>query len=769
MTPENGRKYVYDFHEGSKDMKDLLGGKGANLAEMTNIGLPVPPGFIITTEGCLSYLGRGRFPDGLMDEVQEHLHRLEGSMGKRLGDPADPLLVSVRSGAKFSMPGMMDTVLNLGLNQGSVAGLAAQSNDERFAWDSYRRFVQMFGKIVLDIPGDRFEEKLDEAKERKGPSAKDTDLDAGDLKDLTSEFKAIVRAETGEDFPEEPGAQLEKAIEAVFRSWNGARAVVYRRQNKISDSLGTAVNVVAMVFGNRGEDSGTGVAFTRDPATGERTPYGDYLPNAQGEDVVAGIRNTLRLDELATIDPTSYRELREGMDSLERHYRDMCDIEFTIERGKLWFLQTRVGKRTSFAEWVMAHDMVGEGLISLDEGLLRLDPNRLEQLFKPVIRIDQKSSEQPATRGLNASPGAAVGRVVFTADVAQEWGSRGEQVILVRRETTPDDYHGMIRSQGILTSAGGTNSHAAVVARGEGIPAVCGADELRLERGARTFSVNGSRVSEGDWITIDGTDGTVYLKRLDLEEPPLARAVKGDAAARREKIWKAFETFMERADQVRQLGVRANADTPEQAANARARGAQGIGLCRTEHMFLGEERVAAVRKMIFADAPDEEQEAYDALLPLQRGDFVGIFEAMDGLPVTVRLLDPPLHEFLPNQVDMAVAVARAEERGDADAVIRDEKLPLEEARRVLRKVEELHEDNPMLGLRDRLGGVRSRGRGWAPGRGDHDPAHRHPRGAASDAGGARAGRQGSAHSARRRPADPLRNHGRAPACVRGGR
>jgi pyruvate,orthophosphate dikinase len=707
MTPENGRKYVYDFHEGSKDMKDLLGGKGANLAEMTNIGLPVPPGFTITTEGCLSYLGRGRFPDGLMDEVQEHLHRLEGSMGKRLGDPADPLLVSVRSGAKFSMPGMMDTVLNLGLNQGSVAGLAAQSNDERFAWDSYRRFVQMFGKIVLDIPGDRFEEKLDEAKERKGPGAKDTDLDAGDLKNLTSEFKAIVRAETGEDFPEEPGAQLEKAIEAVFRSWNGARAVAYRRQNKISDSLGTAVNVVAMVFGNRGEDSGTGVAFTRDPATGERTPYGDYLPNAQGEDVVAGIRNTLRLDELAKIDPTSYQELRRGMDILERHYRDMCDIEFTIERGRLWFLQTRVGKRTSFAEWVMAHDMVGEGLIALDEGLLRLDPNRLEQLFKPVIRTDQKSSEQPATRGLNASPGAAVGRVVFTADAAQEWGSRGEQVILVRRETTPDDYHGMIRSQGILTSAGGTNSHAAVVARGEGIPAVCGADEIRLERGARTFSVNGSRVSEGDWITIDGTDGTVYLKRLDLEEPPLARAVKGDAAARREKIWKAFETFMERADQVRRLGVRANADTPEQAANARARGAQGIGLCRTEHMFLGEERVAAVRKMIFADTPDEEQEAYDALLPLQRGDFVGIFEAMDGLPVTVRLLDPPLHEFLPNQVDMAVAVARAEERGDADAVIRDEKLPLEEARRVLRKVEELHEDNPMLGLRGlRLGIVK---------------------------------------------------------------
>src|SRR5207253_2414847 len=390
-----------------------------------------------------------------------------------------------------------------------------------------------------------------------------------------------------------------------------------------------------------------------------------------------------------------------------KHYRDMCDIEFTIERRKLWFLQTRVGKRTAFAEWVMAFDMWNEGLIARDEGLLRLDANRLEQLFKPVIRSGQKSSEKPATKGLNASPGAAIGRVVFTADAAEEWASRDEKVILVRRETTPDDYHGMIKSQGILTSAGGTNSHAAVVARGEGIPAVCGADQIRIERGARSFSVNGSRVKEGDWITIDGTDGTVYLKRLDLGEPPLARAVKGDRKAREEKIWKAFEAFMQRADEARRLGVRANADTPEQAANARARGAQGIGLCRTEHMFLGEERVAAVRKMIFAETPQQEQEAYDALTPLQRGDFVGIFEAMDGLPVTVRLLDPPLHEFLPNQVDLAVAVAVAQERGDAEVVVRDEKLPLEEAKETLGKVEELHEDNPMLGLRGvRLGIVK---------------------------------------------------------------
>jgi len=702
-----GRKLVYDFHEGNKDLKGLLGGKGANLAEMTNVGLPVPPGFTITTEACLSYLDQASFPQRLMPEVDEHLQRLQEAMGKKLGDEKDPLLVSVRSGAKFSMPGMMDTVLNLGLNDRSVHGLAKQSSDERFAWDSYRRFVQMFGKIVLDIDPERFEELLDDAKATKGQDAKDTDLGAEELRKLTEAFKGIVREETGEDFPQEPRTQLEKAIEAVFRSWNGARAVAYRRQNRIPDTLGTAVNVVAMVFGNRGEDSGTGVAFTRDPSTAEKRPYGDYLPNAQGEDVVAGIRNTLKLSELAEIDPKSWDELRRGMDMLEKHYRDMCDIEFTIERGKLWFLQTRIGKRTALAEWVMAYDMWNEGLISADEGLLRLDPDRLEQLFKPVIRKDLKSSEKPATKGLNASPGAAVGRVVFTADAAVEWAERGEKVILARRETTPDDYHGMIRSQGILTSAGGTNSHAAVVARGEGISAVCGADEIRIERGANAFSVNGQRVSEGDWVTIDGTDGTVYLKELELEDPPLKKAVEGDEEARREKIWKAFQAFMERADEVRRLRVRANADTPQQATNARAHGAEGIGLCRTEHMFLGEERVAAVRKMIFADTKEEEEEAYAALLPLQRGDFVGIFEAMDGLPVTVRLLDPPLHEFLPNHVDMAVAVALAEERGDPDVVVRDEKIPLEEARGILRKVEELHEANPMLGLRGvRLGIVK---------------------------------------------------------------
>ncbi|HXY72593.1 MAG TPA: pyruvate, phosphate dikinase, partial [Actinomycetota bacterium] len=709
MVTGTATKYVYGFSEGNKDMKDLLGGKGANLAEMTGMGLPVPPGFTITTEACLTYLRDGGFPPGLMEEAEGHLQKLEETMGKRLGDDADPLLVSVRSGAKFSMPGMMDTVLNLGLNDRSVNGLTAQTSNERFAWDAYRRFVQMFGKIVLDIDGEKFDERLDAAKERKGEGAKDTDLDAGDLRALTDEFKEIIRKETGEDFPEDPRAQLRKAIEAVFGSWNGARAVAYRRQNKISDDLGTAVNVVAMVFGNMGDDSGTGVVFTRNPATGHKEPYGDYLPNAQGEDVVAGIRNTLPVAQLADLDPTSYGQLLEGMHTLEQHYRDMCDIEFTIERGRLWFLQTRVGKRTSFAEWVMAYDMHQEGLIDQDEGLQRLDANRLEQLLKPVIKQELKESRVPATRGLNASPGAAVGRVVFTAEAAVEWAERGEDVMLVRRETTPDDYPGMIRSQGILTSAGGTNSHAAVVARGEGISAVCGAEEIRIERGASAFSVNGQTVNEGDWITIDGTDGTVYLEQLETEPPPLQKAIDGDPKAREQRIWKAFEVFMAEADKVRRLGVRANADTPAQASNARSRGAEGIGLCRTEHMFLGPERVAAVREMIFAETAEEEEKAFAVLGPLQRGDFVGIFEAMDGLPVTVRLLDPPLHEFLPDLVELVRKTVEAAARGEPTITIGQEDIGLEEAIRIRGKVEQLREANPMLGLRGVRLGI------WKPG------------------------------------------------------
>ncbi len=701
-------KYVYDFSEGNRDMKDLLGGKGANLAEMTNMGLHVPPGFTITTEACLSYLASGGWPEGLETETEEHLQKLESAMGKRLGDPDDPLLVSVRSGAKFSMPGMMDTVLNLGLNDVSVQGLAKQTDgDWRFAWDSYRRFVQMFGKIVMNIPGDAFEDKLDEAKHAKGPNAQDTDLDADDLQALLGEFQEIYRAHTGSDFPQEPRDQLRLAIEAVFKSWNGKRAIDYRRQNKISDDLGTAVNVVAMVFGNRGMDSGTGVAFTRDPATGEKVPYGDYLPNAQGEDVVAGIRNTLRLVELEQLDKTSYDELRQTMDTLERHYRDMCDIEFTIEKGTLWILQTRVGKRTAFAEWTMAYDMLDEGLVSEDEALLRVDSNRLEELFKRVIGEQAARQRRPIARGLNASPGAATGRVVFSADDAEERAGRGERVILVRRETTPDDYHGMIRSQGILTSAGGTNSHAAVVARGEGIPAVCGADAIRIDPATRSFIANGTRVAEGDHITIDGFNGSVYIGELELEESKLERARGGDPVARQEKIWKAFERLMRHADDRRTLRVRANADTPDQARNARERGAQGIGLCRTEHMFLGEERVAAVRQMILAETRDEEVQAYRALLPLQRDDFVGIFRAMDGLPVTIRLLDPPLHEFLPDLVDLATGVAVATATGGHEVDLRGETISLDDAKVLLEKVGEMHEINPMLGLRGvRLGIVK---------------------------------------------------------------
>jgi pyruvate,orthophosphate dikinase len=698
-------KYVFDFSEGNKDMKELLGGKGANLAEMTNMGLPVPPGFTITTEACLEFLRRGGPPPKMLEEAGEHLRRLEETMGKTLGDPSDPLLVSVRSGAKFSMPGMMDTVLNLGLNDESMKGLADQTGaDMRFALDAYRRFIQMFGKIVMEVPAEAFEYALEEAKRAKFEGAQDTDLDAEDLAALVERFRAIYREHTGEDFPQDPKEQLRLAIAAVFKSWNGKRARDYRRQNKISDDLGTAVNIVAMVFGNRGMDSGTGVAFTRDPSTGEMVPYGDYLENAQGEDVVAGIRNTKRIAELEQIDPESYRELLQVMDTLEHHYRDMCDIEFTIEKGKLWILQTRIGKRTAFAEWVMAHGMLEEGLIDEDTALLRVDANRLEELFKRRVKAD---GAEPIAKGLNASPGAATGEVVFTADDAEARARDGAKVILVRRETTPDDYHGMIASQGILTSAGGTNSHAAVVARGEGIPAVCGADGIKIDSRSRSFSANGTTVKEGEVVTIDGFTGKVFVGELPLEDSALEKARGGDAAAREEKIWRAFERLMAIADARRRLRVRANADTPDQSTNARQRGAEGIGLCRTEHMFLGQERVAAVQQMIFAESAGEEQAAYDKLLPLQREDFVGIFRAMDGLPVTVRLLDPPLHEFLPNQVELAVGVARAEEREEQEVALGNERFALDEAKNLLRKVNELHEANPMLGLRGvRLGIVK---------------------------------------------------------------
>jgi pyruvate, orthophosphate dikinase len=686
-------KYIYDFSEGNRDMKDLLGGKGANLAEMTNMGLPVPHGFTITTEACLTYLAEDGHPEGLMAELDEHLARLEGSMGKGLGNANDPLLVSVRSGARFSMPGMMDTVLNLGLNEESVKGLAEQTGgDVRFARDAYRRFIQMFGKIVMDVQAESFEHALDEAKASKGEDAQDTDLDAEDLAALIDRFLAIYEQHTGSAFPTDPREQLRLSIEAVFKSWNGKRARDYRRQNKISDDLGTAVNVVAMVFGNRGDDSGTGVAFTRDPSNGERVPYGDYLANAQGEDVVAGIRNTLPLAKLEEIDPVSNGELLQVMRTLEMHYRDMCDIEFTIEKGHLWILQTRVGKRTAFGEWVMAFEMLNEGLIDEDTALQRVDANRLEELFKRRVEAEGVS---PIAKGLNASPGAATGAVVFSADEAERWAKEdGARVILVRRETTPDDYHGMIAAQGILTSAGGTNSHAAVVARGEGIPAVCGADGIKIDFAAKAFTAGGRSVREGDTITIDGFTGNVYVGELPLADSVLEKARQGDAQAREASIWQAFERLMQVADARRRLRVRANADTPEQSSNARDRGAEGIGLCRTEHMFLGTERVHAVQQMIFAETEEEEQAAYDALLPLQRGDFVGIFRAMDGLPVTVRLLDPPLHEFLPDLTELSVEVALGKERGE----------DMSSQETVLAKVRQLHEMNPMLGLRGvRLG------------------------------------------------------------------
>ena len=700
-------KWVYDFSEGDASQKNLLGGKGANLAEMTNLGLPVPPGFTITTEACNAYRKSGGFPEGLLDEVAEHRKTLEEAMGRQVGDPRDPLLVSVRSGAPFSMPGMMDTVLNVGLNDESVEGLISQTGSDRFAWDSYRRLVQMFGKTVMGVDGDLFEEEIDRVKDKRKVQ-NDVELDVDDLRGLVKSFKKIVSKETKQDFPQDPTEQLHLAVEAVFKSWDNKRAQDYRRRNKISDELGTAVNVQTMVFGNKGDESGTGVAFTRDPSSGENKPYGDYLQNAQGEDVVAGIRNTLKLEEMGDTQPAAWSELQGHMETLEGHFHDMCDIEFTVEQGKLWLLQTRVGKRTSVAEWVIAYDMVEEELID-DETAVRdrLTAGKLDELFKPIINAKDKDGLDPVATGLNASPGAAVGRVVFTADDSESWAAGGEKVILVRRETTPDDYHGMIAAQGILTSAGGTNSHAAVVARGEGIPAVCGADRIRIDRKNKRFTVDDVTVTEGDWITIDGSDGTVYADQLETEPSALEAAVHGDENAQGTSLWKAFERFMGRADNVRRMRVRANADTPDQAANARARGAEGIGLCRTEHMFLGEERVAAVRKMIFAENEDEERSAYDALLPLQRGDFIGIFEAMDGLPVTVRLLDPPLHEFLPNHVDLAVEVALAEAHGDKKVTLRDEEMKLDEAKTVLRKIEELQEANPMLGLRGvRLGIVK---------------------------------------------------------------
>jgi pyruvate,orthophosphate dikinase len=682
-------KLVYDFTEGNKDLKDLLGGKGANLAEMTNLGLPVPPGFIITTDACRHYLRSGSIPDGLADEVSEHLGQLEEAMGRRLGDHADPLLVSVRSGAKFSMPGMMETVLNIGLSDESVHGLAKQAGSERFAWDSYRRLIQMFGKTVLGIEGEAFEHAIDSAKKAKG-TTNDLDLDASDLQGIVDTFKGIVRDHTGRGFPQEPREQMDLAVNAVFNSWNADRAILYRRQERIPTDLGTAVNIVTMVFGNLGADSGTGVAFTRDPGTGQQGVYGDYLQNAQGEDVVAGIRNAVPLQDLEKIDQKSYAQLMQIMSTLESHYKDLCDIEFTIERGKLWMLQTRVGKRTAAAAFRIAVQLVDQGMIDLDEALRRVNGDQLAQLMFP--RFDASTDVKRIAKGISASPGAAVGKAVFDSGTAVEQAAAGEPVILVRRETNPDDLHGMIAARGILTSRGGKTSHAAVVARGMGKTCVCGADELQVDVAGKKFTLDdGTVVTEGDMISIDGSSGAVYLGEVPVVPSPVVEYFEGGIDPAADELVGAVHTIMRHADARRRLGVRANSDTGEDSARAVRFGAQGIGLTRTEHMFLGERR-QLVERLILAEDADGRQTALDALEPLQRGDFVEILAAMDGLPVTIRLLDPPLHEFLPDLTELSVKIALA---GD-QATDQDKKL--------LEAVRRLHEQNPMLGLRGvRLG------------------------------------------------------------------
>ncbi len=678
--------YVYSFDHKHRrppmEYKDLLGGKGANLAEMTSVlKLPVPPGFTISTDACRAYMDGG-WPDGLDDEIAGQVFKLEKEMGRKLGDPHDPLLVSVRSGAKFSMPGMMDTVLNLGLNNESVEGLAAVTNNDRFAYDSYRRFIAMYGRIVLGIDGELFEAPLEAAKEHAG-TTNDADLDVDVLKGLCGSYLKVVKKATGQEFPQRPSLQLRGAVEAVFESWNGARAIAYRVREKIGHDLGTAVNVQAMVFGNRDDSSATGVGFTRDAATGKNEPYGDFLINAQGEDVVAGIRNTESLDHMKKSFPEIYKELLDVFLRLEAHYRDMCDTEFTIEQGKLWMLQTRIGKRTGVAALKMAVDMTkgtkdgkgGRWKISRDEALLRVTEEHLDSVLHPQFAQAGKT----LATGLGASPGAAVGKVYFTADDAVDADERGEHVVLVRNETSPEDVHGMMVSQGILTARGGLVSHAAVVARGWGTPAVVGAEEIKIQ--GKQFSVGDVVVKEGDEISLDGTSGTVVLGAMAMEDakPPAE-----------------FDVLLKWADQVRKgkLAVRANADTGEDAANARELGAEGIGLCRTEHMFLAPDRLPIVREMILASTPKQEAAALEKLRVAQEADFTEVLDAMDGLPVTIRLLDPPLHEFLPSVEELRVKQAKQGKLGK-----KDEKM--------LEAAEAWAEHNPMIGTRGvRLGVIK---------------------------------------------------------------
>ncbi len=674
------KKYVYFFDEGKGDMKSILGGKGAGLAEMTRIGLPVPQGFTISTEVCVEYYQNDKkYPQGLEEQIEENLKKLEQVSKKGFGNSKNPLLVSVRSGAPISMPGMMDTVLNLGLNDVTIRRIIEKTKNARFVYDSYRRFMQMFGNVVLGIEHDNFEHLLEELKKELKVKL-DTKIDCEGLKILVERYKKLIKKETGEDFPQEPKAQLKMAIDAVFNSWNTKRAVTYRRINKISDDLGTAVNVQEMVFGNMGEDSGTGVGFTRNPSTGEKEDYGEYLLNAQGEDVVAGIRTPLPLSNLKNDLPVVYEELIKIVTLLEKHYRDVQDYEFTIEKRKLYLLQTRTGKRTAQAALKIAVDMVEEGIINKEEAVLRIEPNQLNQLLHK--RIDPNVKKEVIAKGLPASPGAAYGKVVFTADEAEELGKEGEKVILVRAETTPDDIHGMVEAQGVLTSRGGMTSHAAVVARGMGKACVAGCSVLNIDIKKEIISVNDVIIKKGDFITIDGGTGEVFLGKVPTIEP---------------KMSKEFETLLSWADKIKRLGVYANADTPEDAQKARELGAEGIGLTRTEHMFMQQDRLPIVQKMIMADTLKSRAEALEKLLPVQKGDFLGILKAMEGLPVIIRLLDPPLHEFLPNLEDTLIEVTTLKLKNiDSAELAKKEKL--------LEIIKSLHEMNPMLGLRGcRLG------------------------------------------------------------------
>jgi pyruvate,orthophosphate dikinase len=694
------KKYVYYFGdgkaEGTANMKELLGGKGAGLAEMTNLGISVPPGFTITTEACVEYYKLGKkYPPGMWDQVLAALKRVERSMGLGFGDPERPLLVSVRSGARASMPGMMDTVLNVGLTTKTVEGLAARTRNERFAQDSYRRFITMFGSIVMGVPREHFEAILNHKKEEMGV-AHETQLDARALRDLVASFKSLVKEETKKDFPDDPIDQLRMAINAVFSSWNGARAITYRRLYGIPDSWGTAVNVVAMVFGNMGDTSGTGVAFTRNPSTGERKFFGECLMNAQGEDVVAGIRTPLAVTELARTVPQAYKELEATYKKLEKHYRDMLDLEFTIQEGKLYMLQTRVGKRTGIAAVRIAVDMVNEGLITKREAVQRVGPDQLAQYLYPIFDAKAESIATPLGKGLPAGPGAAAGKIALTPDRAVEMKAAGERVVLVREETSPDDIHGMNAATGFLTARGGMTSHAAVVARQMGKVCVAGCeaveviDNQSVRIGAKVFR-------EGDYLSVNGSTGNVYDGDIPVVESEIIQVVQGKVDPKKSEKYRLFATLLSWADDMRTLRVRANADVPDQAKIARGFGAEGIGLCRTEHMFFAEDRIPIMQKMILARTKEEREKYLDQLLPLQKQDFIGLYREMHGYPVTIRLLDPPLHEFLPKREDLMVEIAQLELTGQDGA-------KLDEKRRLLARVEELHEFNPMLGLRGcRLG------------------------------------------------------------------